>query len=104
MMPCATRSAPAWLPASCVPRYPSELYEAFLEGLVLFIVMFALSRSDRLRARFGMLTGFFLIGYAIARITGESFREPDAFLGFLAFGTTHGPVAVASRCCWSACG
>ncbi len=80
------------LPASCVPRYPSELYEAFLEGLVLFIVMFALSRSDRLRARFGMLTGCFLVGYAIARITGETFREPDAFLGFLAFGTTMGQI------------
>jgi phosphatidylglycerol:prolipoprotein diacylglycerol transferase len=77
-------------PASCVPRFPSELYEAFLEGLVLFLVMFALSRSDRLRARFGMLTGCFLVGYAIARIICECFREPDSFLGFLAFDTTMG--------------
>jgi phosphatidylglycerol:prolipoprotein diacylglycerol transferase len=78
------------LPEQCVPRYPSELYEALLEGLVLFVVMFLLSRREGLRARFGMLTGIFLVGYAIARITGECFREPDAFLGFLPFGTTMG--------------
>ncbi len=80
------------VPAQCVPRYPSELYEALLEGLVLFVVMFALSRREALRERFGMLTGLFLIGYAIARIIGECFREPDAFLGFLSFGTTMGQI------------
>ena len=79
-------------PASCVPRFPSELYEALLEGLILFVVMYSLSRSDRVRARFGTLTGSFLVGYAIARIIGECFREPDAFLGFLAFGTTMGQI------------
>ena len=77
-------------PAHCVPRYPSQIYQALLEGLVLFLVMFALSRRDALRARFGWLTGAFLIGYGLARITGEFFRQPDAFLGFLAFGTTMG--------------
>ena len=50
----------------------------------------AAGRSEALRARFGWLTGAFLIGYGIARITGECFREPDAFLGFLPFGTTMG--------------
>ena len=39
-----------------------------------------------------MLTGVFLVGYAIARIIGEHFREPDAFLGFLAAGTTMGQI------------
>ena len=39
-----------------------------------------------------MLTGVFLCGYAVARIIGEYFREPDAFLGFLAFGTTMGQI------------
>ncbi|HTW26353.1 MAG TPA: prolipoprotein diacylglyceryl transferase [Acetobacteraceae bacterium] len=94
------RAAPAWIPwrmiypqsGSMVPRYPSELYEALLEGLVLFCVMFALSRRERLRARPGWLTGAFLIGYAIARSTGECFREPDAFLGFLPGGLTMGQV------------
>ena len=79
-------------PAQCVPRYPSELYEAFLEGAVLFIVMLVLSRREGLRERFGLLTGVFLAGYAIARIIGECFREPDAFLGFLSFGTTMGQI------------
>ena len=77
-------------PSRCVPRYPSELYEATLEGLVLLCVMLLLARSEALRARFGWLTGAFLVGYGIARITGECFREPDAFLGFLPFGTTMG--------------
>lgn len=80
------------VPAQCVPRFPSELYEALLEGAVLLIVMLVLSRRQSLRARFGMLTGIFLVGYAIARIIGECFREPDAFLGFLSFGTTMGQI------------
>jgi phosphatidylglycerol:prolipoprotein diacylglycerol transferase len=99
------RPAPEWLPwamkfpgtpdcpifpDSCIARHPSQLYQALLEGLVLFAVMFALSRRASLRSRFGALTGVFLAGYAIARIIGELFREPDAFLGFLAFGTTMG--------------
>jgi phosphatidylglycerol---prolipoprotein diacylglyceryl transferase len=79
-------------PAQCVPRYPSELYEALLEGVLLFAVMFVLSRRETFRERFGLLTGIFLAGYAVARIIGECFREPDAFLGFLPFGTTMGQV------------
>ena len=51
-----------------------------------------LSRRESLRARFGLLTGIFLCGYAVARIIGEYFREPDAFLGFLPFGTTMGQI------------
>ena len=101
------RPAPLWLPWAmefprapdcpsfpqiCLPRHPSQLYEALLEGVVLFAVMFVLSRRGRIRARFGLLTGVFLCGYAVARMTGEYFREPDAFLGFLAFGATMGQV------------
>ncbi len=93
------RPAPDWLPwamifptGGSIPRHPSEIYEALLEGLLLFIVMFALSRREALRARAGWLTGAFLVGYGIARITGEFFREPDAFLGFLPFGATMGQV------------
>jgi phosphatidylglycerol---prolipoprotein diacylglyceryl transferase len=93
------RPAPNWVPWAMIfptggpiPRHPSEIYEALLEGLVLFIVMYALSRRETLRQRFGALTGVFLVGYGIARITGEFFREPDAFLGFLPFGATMGQV------------
>ena len=91
------RPAPDWLPWAMifpnggpVPRHPSQLYEALLEGVVLFVVMFALSRQERLRARFGWLTGAFLVGYGIARTTGEFFREPDVFLGYLIGGVTMG--------------
>ncbi len=93
------RPAPDWLPwamifprAGIVPRHPSQLYQALLEGLVLFTVMIMTGRRESLRGRFGFLTGVFLAGYAIARICGEFFREPDAFLGFLAFGTTMGQI------------
>jgi phosphatidylglycerol:prolipoprotein diacylglycerol transferase len=57
---------------------------------VLFLVMLALAHRERLRARFGFLTGAFLAGYAVARIIGEFFRQPDAFLGFLYAGATMG--------------
>ena len=73
-----------------VPRYPSQLYEMFLEGVVLFCLMMILARSERLRSRFGFLTGAFLAGYAVARIIGEFFREPDAFLRYLWAGATMG--------------
>jgi phosphatidylglycerol---prolipoprotein diacylglyceryl transferase len=101
------RPAPDWLPWAmrfprtpdcpvfpdiCVARHPSQLYEALMEGLILLLIMLALSRREALRERFGLLTGLFLCGYAIARIIGEYFREPDAFLGFLAFGTTMGQI------------
>jgi phosphatidylglycerol:prolipoprotein diacylglycerol transferase len=91
------REAPADLPWAMifptggpVPRHPSQLYQALLEGVLLFAVMFALSRREAIRARFGTLTGVFLVGYAIARIIGEFFRQPDAFLGFLFAGATMG--------------
>ena len=91
------RPAPDWLPWAMIfpaagrePRHPSQLYQALLEGLVLFLVMFALSRREDLRARFGWLTGAFLVGYGLARIIGEFFRQPDVFLGYLLAGATMG--------------
>lgn len=73
-----------------LPRHPSQLYEAGLEGLVLFCVLFALSRSAALRARHGLLSGAFLSLYALFRFSMEFFREPDAQLGFLLAGATMG--------------
>jgi phosphatidylglycerol:prolipoprotein diacylglycerol transferase len=78
--------------AGDVPRHPSQLYQAGLEGLLLFIVMLLLARSEAIRRRPGTLTGAFLIGYGCLRIVGEFFREPDAHIGFLALGTTMGQV------------
>ena len=71
------------------PRHPSQLYEAFLEGAVLFALLYILSRNDKVRARPGLLTGIFMLGYAAAR-TGGIFRQPDQHIGVLAFGLTMG--------------
>jgi phosphatidylglycerol:prolipoprotein diacylglycerol transferase len=91
------REAPAGLPWAMkfasggdVLRHPSQLYQAALEGAVLLAVMVWLSRSDAVRGRAGLLTGVFLAGYAVARIIGEFFRQPDPFLGFLFAGATMG--------------
>jgi len=75
---------------SRLPRHPSQLYEAGLEGIALFALLTWLQFGTRLRERPGALTGVFLLGYAAARMVGELFREPDAFLGFLLFGATMG--------------
>lgn len=73
-----------------LPRHPSQLYQACLEGIVLLVVLQVLVRRPALRARRGFLTGAFLAGYALARILGEFFRQPDAHLGFLFAGATMG--------------
>ena len=72
------------------PRHPSQLYQAALEGLVLFVLLHILWRYENIRNRPGIITGVFWIGYGVARIFGELFREPDAFLGFLFAGATMG--------------
>ena len=72
-----------------VPRHPSQLYQAGLEGLVLLVILQVLVAAGGL-ARRGLATGVFLCGYGLARITGEFFRAPDAHLGFLWGGATMG--------------
>jgi phosphatidylglycerol:prolipoprotein diacylglycerol transferase len=59
------------------------LYQATLEGIILFAILFFIIRNDKLRARHGFTGGAFLVGYGCARIIGELFREPDAFMGFI---------------------
>ena len=63
-----------------LPRHPSQLYEALLEGLVLLAVLMTLFWKTRARFRPGLLTGVFVAGYGCARFTVEFFREPDAQL------------------------
>jgi phosphatidylglycerol---prolipoprotein diacylglyceryl transferase len=72
-----------------VPRHPSQLYEATLEGLGLLLLLGILVRLGALK-RPGVVTAAFAIGYGIARIVCEFFREPDAQLGFLFGGLTMG--------------
>jgi phosphatidylglycerol:prolipoprotein diacylglycerol transferase len=69
-----------------LPRHPSQLYEAFGEGLLLFILVNLLVRAGGFK-RPGYVAGVFGMGYAVARIVCEFFREPDPQLGFL-FGTS----------------
>ncbi|MFC0588743.1 prolipoprotein diacylglyceryl transferase [Novosphingobium aquiterrae] len=66
--------------AGPLPRHPSQLYEALLEGLVLALIMLALFWKTRARWRPGLLVGTFTLGIALARFTVEFFREPDAQL------------------------
>lgn len=73
-----------------LPRHPSQLYEAALEGLVLFAILAWLAwRRDGLEKP-GLLTGVYLLGYALARVVVELVRQPDAQIGLLPFGTTMG--------------
>lgn len=73
-----------------LPRHPSQLYEAILEGLVLFVILLVASRFRWVRERHGFLTGLFLAGYSISRSIGELYREPDAQIGFIVGGATMG--------------
>ena len=58
------------------PRHPSQFYEAFFEGIVLFIILWIV--RTRTRQPNGVLTGLFFVCYAVFRIAVEYFREPDA--------------------------
>jgi len=76
--------------AGGVPRHPSQLYEAALEGIVLFTLLLLAMRFLHSFKRPGEIGGLFLFGYGVARTTCEFFREPDAHLGFLFAGATMG--------------
>jgi len=73
-----------------LPRHPSQIYEALLEGALLFTVLFILARRRDAWTHRGLLSGVFLIGYALSRMAVELVREPDAQIGFLYGGITMG--------------
>lgn len=73
-----------------LPRHPSQLYQAGLEGLVLLVVLFLLARQERVRRRHGFIFGAFIAGYGAARFIVEFAREPDAHLGLLVAGASMG--------------
>src|SRR6195952_4491877 len=72
-----------------LPRHPSQLYEAGLEGILLFVILAVMIRMGALK-RPGLILGSFIAVYALARIASEFFREPDPQLGFLLGGLTMG--------------
>ena len=78
-----------------LPRHPSQLYEAGLEGIVLLLVLSWFALRTRVRYRPGVLVGAFFIGYGIARSVVELVRQPDAHIGFLAGGLTMGQILSA---------
>ena len=73
-----------------VARHPSQLYEAALEGIALFAILFVATRVYGLLKRPGATMGLFLAGYAVSRIIVENFREPDAHMPDFPLGLTMG--------------
>lgn len=71
-----------------LPRHPSQLYQFFLEGIVLFLVVWIYSAKPR---PMGAVTGVFMVGYGVLRSIAEFYREPEAgFMGILTLGITMG--------------
>ncbi|MGH7004509.1 MAG: prolipoprotein diacylglyceryl transferase [Alphaproteobacteria bacterium] len=73
-------------------RHPSQLYQGFLEGLCLFAFLWIMRKRGDALSRPGELGGWFCVGYGVARIVGELFREPDRHLGYLLGPITMGMV------------
>lgn len=74
------------------PRHPSQLYEAWLEGVVLMVILAVLIHVPGIRNRPGIVSAVFLAGYGAFRFVVEFFREPDAHLGFIAAWLTMGQI------------
>jgi phosphatidylglycerol:prolipoprotein diacylglycerol transferase len=69
-----------------LPRHPSQLYQSFLEGLVLFVILWSVHHKPWRKNRFwphGSILALFLVGYGCLRIFVENFREPDQQVGYL---------------------
>ena len=86
-----------------VPRHPSQLYEAGLEGLLLFAVLAYLFWRTSARLRPGMLVGTFLLGYGLSRFFVEMFRQPDVGLENLGWGLTMGQTLTVPMIAGGAC-
>jgi phosphatidylglycerol:prolipoprotein diacylglycerol transferase len=72
------------------PRHPSQLYEAALEGLVLFLILRWATHAKKWLNRRGVVLGLFLLGYGVFRISLENVREPDSYMPNFPFGLTMG--------------
>lgn len=77
----------AALGPALTPRYPSQLIQALLEGLIVFIILFWAWRKPR---KPGVISALYGVCYAVARIIGEQFRLPDHDIGYQALGLTRG--------------
>jgi phosphatidylglycerol:prolipoprotein diacylglycerol transferase len=87
---------------SLLPRHPSQIYQFLLEGLLLFVVLWCYARRQRHQ---GEVSALFLLGYGVLRFVAEYFREPDSYLGLLAFKMSMGqwlcvPMMLAGAALW----
>ncbi len=76
--------------AGPLPRHPSQIYEALLEGLLLFVILRIMTHHLKFLRYPGVVGGSFFVGYALMRIFVELFREPDRHIGFFTGGLTMG--------------
>ena len=74
-----------------ISRHPSQIYEAILEGLVLFFIMYSFTKKDYLRKP-GLISSLFLIFYSLFRFFVEFFRVPDEQIGFIFLNLTMGQI------------
>jgi phosphatidylglycerol:prolipoprotein diacylglycerol transferase len=91
---------------TAIARHPSQIYQALLEGLLLFVLMQLYARRDRAQ---GQVAAAFLLGYGVLRFVAEYFREPDSFLGLLALNMSMGqwlclPMIAGGVWLWIWCG
>ncbi len=86
------KAATGSCPAGLLPRHPSQLYEAGLEGVVLFSILRWATHGAKLLPRRAMVTGLFLTFYGLARISLENVREPDVGMPDFPFGLTMGMI------------
>jgi phosphatidylglycerol:prolipoprotein diacylglycerol transferase len=75
-----------------LPRHPSQLYEAFFEGIVLFVLLNFLWRWQKVRQNSGIVSAVFVLAYGLFRMAMEQFRQPDAQLGFFFGSVTMGQI------------
>ena len=73
--------------AGDLPRHPSQVYQFFGEGLLLFVLLWLYASKERKQ---GQVSALFLLGYGLFRFASEFFREPDAHLGILSLGMSMG--------------
>jgi phosphatidylglycerol:prolipoprotein diacylglycerol transferase len=78
-----------------LPRHPSQLYESFLEGFVMFVILFYFVNKRKTLLKQGVTSGLFLVLYSLFRSLVEIFREPDSTIGFIKYGLTMGQLLCA---------
>lgn len=75
-----------------LPRHPSQIYEALLEGLLLFVILQLVAKNEKFYKRRGIISGLFVIFYALFRMFIEQYRQPDQQLGFIFGQITMGQI------------